>query len=146
MLDYKYEHSQYYRWTQKVCRYAHLEYGAEVELLAEDNAFIYQYGRKKIEVSGTTPPRDKLYILLHEVGHVSRLVENDGDSTYFMDRSGKRNIRERTMVLMEEVLAWHKAEEIATRLEIPIEKRAWQRLVNKTTQKYVEWINKQENK
>ena len=48
------------------------------------------------------------------------------------------------MVLMEEVLAWHKAEEIANRMEIPIEKRAWQRLVNKTTQKYVEWINKQE--
>ena len=146
MLDYKYEHSQYYRWTQKVCRYAHLEYGAEVELLAEDNAFIYHYGNKKIEVNGTTPPRDKLYILLHEVGHVSRMMENENDSTYFMNRSGKKNIRERTMVLMEEVLAWHKAEEIATRLEIPIEKRAWQRLVNKTTQKYVEWINTQENK
>ena len=146
MLDYKYEHSQYYRWTQKVCRYAHSEYGAEIELLAEDNAFTYHYGSKKIEVNGTTPPRDKLYILLHEVGHVSRMMENDEDSTYFMERSGKKNIRERTMMLMEEVLAWHKAEEIATRLEIPIEKRAWQRLVNKTTQKYVEWINKQENK
>ena len=47
---------------------------------------------------------------------------------------------------MEEVLAWHKAEEIAERLDIPIEKRAWQRLVNRTTQKYVEWTNKLENK
>lgn len=146
MLDYKYEYSEYYRWTQKVCRYAHTEYGAEVELLAEDNAFIYHYGNKKIEVSGQTPPRDKLYILLHEVGHVSRMMENDSDSTFFMDRSGKKNLRERTMVLMEEVLAWHKAEEIAERLDIPIEKRAWQRLVNRTTQKYVEWTNKLENK
>jgi len=73
-------------------------------------------------------------------------MENEGDSTYFMNRSGKKNIRERTMVLMEEVLAWHKAEEIAVRLQIPIEKRAWQRLVNKTTQKYVEWTNKLENR
>ncbi len=146
MLDYKYEHSQYYKWTQKVCRYAHLEYGAEIELLAESNAFTYHYDNKRIEVRGETPPRDKLYILLHEVGHVSRMMENEGDSTYFMNRSGKKNIRERTMVLMEEVLAWHKAEEIAVRLQIPIEKRAWQRLVNKTTQKYVEWTNKLENR
>jgi len=74
------------------------------------------------------------------------MMENSEDSTFFMDRSGKKNLREKTMVLMEEVLAWHKAEEIAERLEIPIEKRAWQRLVNKTTQKYVEWTNKLENK
>ena len=144
MLDYKYEFSDYYRWIQKVCRYAHMEYNAEVELLAEDNAFIYHYGNKKIEVSGQTPPRDKLYILLHEVGHVSRMMENEEDSTFFMNHSGNKNIVEKTMVLMEEVLAWHKAEEIANRMEIPIEKRAWQRLVNKTTQKYVGWINKQE--
>lgn len=142
MLDYKYEYSQYYRWIQKVVRYAAKEYGAEVELLAEDNAFIYHYGNKKIEVLATSPPRDKLYILLHEVGHVSRMMENEDDSTFFMDRSGSKNVRERTMVLMEEVLAWHKAEELADRMEIPIEKRAWQRLVNKTVEKYAKWIEK----
>lgn len=144
MLDYKYEFSEYYRWTQKVCRYAKMEYGAEIELLAEDNAFIYHYGNKRIEVNGRTPPRDKLYTLLHEVGHVSRMMENSEDSTYFMDRSGSKNLNEKTMALMEEVLAWHKAEELAERLEIPIEKRAWQRLVNKTTQKYINWTRKGE--
>jgi len=145
MLDYKYEISEYYRWMQRVCRYAKKEYDAEIELGAEDNAFTYSYGNKKIEVNGRTPPRDMLYILLHEVGHVSRMLENEEDSTYFMDRSGEKNIREKTMVLMEEVLAWHKAEELANRLDIPLEKRAWQRLVNKTTQRYIRWTNK-ENK
>jgi len=145
MLDYKYEISEYYRWMQRVCRYAKKEYDAEVELGAEDNAFTYSYGNKKIEVNGRTPPRDMLYILLHEVGHVSRMLENEEDSTYFMDRSGEKNIREKTMVLMEEVLAWHKAEELANRLDIPLEKRAWQRLVNNTTQRYIRWTNK-ENK
>ena len=146
MLDYKYELTQYHTWIKRVCRYAHKEYDAEIELLGEDNSFIYSYKNKKIEVLGSTPPRDKLYVLLHEVGHVSRMMENNSDSTFFMDRSGSKNLREKTMTLMEEVLAWQKAEEIADRLDIPIEKRAWQRLVNKTTQKYVEWTNKQENK
>mgnify|MGYP001287201865 CR=1 FL=1 len=86
-----------------------------------------------------TPPRDKLYILLHEVGHLFRFNENTEDNTFFMDRSGTRNIRERTMTLIEEIMAWHKAEDIAERLNIPIEKRAWQRLVNKTVSKYVDW-------
>lgn len=146
MLDYKYEIQQYYTWIKKICRYAHKEYNAEIELLAEENAFTYSYKNKKIEVLGSSPPRDKLYILLHEVGHVSRMMENLNDSTFFMDRSGSKNLREKTMTLMEEVLAWHKAEEIADRLSIPIEKRAWQRLVNKTTGKYVDWINKKEIK
>lgn len=143
MLDYKYENSQYYQWLQKVSRFAKHEYGAEVELLAEENAFVYSYKDNKITVDGQTPPRDKLYILLHEVGHVCRMFENAEDSMFFMDKSGDKNIREKTMTLMEEVLAWHKAEEIADNLSIPIEKRAWQRLVNKTTQKYIKWVNKE---
>ena len=43
------------------------------------------------------------------------------------------------MTLMEEVLAWHKADEIANRLGVPIEKRAWQRLVNRSIDKYADW-------
>lgn len=146
MLDYKYEMSQYYQWVQKVARYAHHEYGAEIELVSEENSFTYSYDNKKIEVIGSTPPRDKLYILLHEVGHVSRMIENSEDSTFFMQGAGDKNLREKTMTLMEEVLAWHKAEIIADRLVIPIERRAWQRLVNKSMDKYVRWINKVENK
>ena len=67
------------------------------------------------------------------------MMENPSDSTFFMDKSGDKNVREKTMTLMEEVLAWHKAEEIAERLQIPIEKRAWQRLVSKTVEKYIGW-------
>ena len=145
MLDYKYEISDYINWLQKVCKYALKEYEAEIRV-TDNNNFTYSYGDKTIEIDDRSPPRDKLYILLHEVGHVSRMLENEQDSTYFMDRSGSRNKKEKTMVLMEEILAWHKAEQIADRLSIPIEKNAWQRLVNKTTQKYIDWINKQEEK
>jgi hypothetical protein len=56
-----------------------------------------------------------------------------------MSRAGAQNEREKTMTIMEEVLAWRKAEDIADRLDIPIEKRAWQRLINKTVNKYVSW-------
>ena len=141
MLDYKYEISEYIFWIQKVCKYALKAYEAEIKV-TDNNNFTYSFGSKIIEIDERSPPRDKLYILLHEVGHVSRMLENGEDSTYFMDRSGSKNKKEKTMVLMEEVLAWHKAEELASRLSIPIEKRAWQRLVNKSTQKYVDWVNK----
>lgn len=151
MLDYKYEHRQYYSWMYQLAGFAEKEYEIEIELISEENAFIYTYEKKKIQVKGTTPPRDKLYILLHEVGHVARMIENREDNTYFMDRNGSKNMVEKTMTLMEEVLAWHKAELIAQKLNITIEKRAWQRLVNKSVQKYADWTfapvehNKKEN-
>ena len=139
MLDYKYENADYYTWMEALSEYVQSEYDAEVVLTSEDSGFIYEINNSKVEVQGVYPPRDKLYVLLHEVGHLSRLMENPKDNTFFMDRSGDKNIREKTMTLMEEVLAWHKAEEIAERLQIPIEKRAWQRLVNRTVGKYVDW-------
>ena len=139
MLDYKYENADYYTWMEALSEYVQSEYDAEVVLTSEESGFIYELNSSRVEVQGVYPPRDKLYVLLHEVGHLSRLMENPKDNTFFMDRSGDKNIREKTMTLMEEVLAWHKAEEIAERLQIPIEKRAWQRLVNRTVGKYVDW-------
>lgn len=139
MLDYAFQNTQYYDWIDKVGEYASRMHGVTVELLAEEEAFIYEPKGGRIQVKGETPPRDKLYILLHEVGHLFRMHENCTDNTFFMDRSGERNIREKVMTLMEEVLAWHKADEIAKRLGIPIEKRAWQRLVNKSIHKYADW-------
>lgn len=139
MFDYKYENAQYYSWMELVANYVQGEYKATVEMVADDSGFVYEQKKSKVEIKGAYPPRDKLYVLLHEVGHLSRMVENPEDSTFFMDRSGSQNIREKTMTLMEEVLAWHKAEEVAERLQIPIEKRAWQRLVNRTVEKYIGW-------
>tara|TARA_B100000287_G_scaffold430204_1_gene484993 strand:- start:1153 stop:1584 length:432 start_codon:yes stop_codon:yes gene_type:complete len=142
MLDYKYHQADYYKWIDMVTNYAKSKYDTEVDMTSDDvNAFIYSYKNKRIIVHGATPPRDKLYILLHEVGHVARMMTNLNDSTFFMDYSGDRNLKEKTMTLMEEVLAWHKGEEIAAMLYIPIEKRAWQRLVNKTVDKYVKWLS-----
>ena len=106
---------------------------------ADEDAFIYEYKNNRIQVAGTYQPRDKLYVLLHEIGHLSRMMENPKDNTYFMDRAGDKNSIEKTMTVMEEVLAWRKGEEIADRLDIPIERRAWQRLVNKSVQKYLDW-------
>jgi len=143
MLDYKYSVVQYFQWLQRVVDFAKKEYGAEVELLAEEDAFIYEYKRKKVVVKGNTPPRDKLYILLHEVGHLSRIFENVSDSTFFMDKAHNRNIKEKTMTIMEEVLAWQKAEDIAKRLDINIESDAWKRLISKSMLKYIQWINEE---
>jgi len=140
MLDYMYEHQDYYVWIEKVSQFAMEQYQAEIDLISEENAFIYEYKSRKIQVKGDTPPRDKLYILLHEIGHVSRMIENKNDPTYFMDRAGTSNIREKVMTIVEEVLAWKKGEDIATSLGIPIEDAAWRRLVDASLRKYIDWI------
>ena len=140
MLDYKYENAEYYTWMETLVHYVQSEYDAEVILTSEENSYVYSYKQNKVEIDGAYPPRDKLYILLHEIGHLARMMENPEDSTFFMDKSGDKNLVEKTMTLMEEVLAWHKGEEIAERLQIPIEKRAWQRMINRTMQKYVGWM------
>ena len=141
MLNWQFENADYYKWIGDVAEYARENFQAEVELLADENAYIYSNKRSKLRIVGGIHPRDKLYILLHEMGHLERRVNNQSDSTFFMDKSGDRNIREKTMTLMEEVLAWHTGEEIAKKLNIQIEDRAWQRLMNKTVEKYVEWVN-----
>ena len=141
MLNWQFEHADYYRWIEAVVVYARENFQAEVELLADENAYVYSNERNKLQVVGGTNPRDKLYILLHEMGHLERMMNSQSDSTFFMDKSGDRNIREKTMTLMEEVLAWRTGEEIAKKLNIQIEDRAWQRLMNKTVEKYVEWVN-----
>ena len=41
MLDYDYENIQYFEWIGKVANYAHETYGAEVDMHAEEDAFIY---------------------------------------------------------------------------------------------------------
>ena len=140
MLDYMYEYADYYAWIEKVSQFAMRQYQAEVDLVSDESAFIYEYKNKKIRVKGDTPPRDKLYILLHEIGHVSRMIENKNDPTYFMDRAGDRNVREKVMTVMEEVLAWKKGEDIAKSLGIPIEDAAWRRLVDANLTKYIDWI------
>tara|TARA_Y100001938_G_C8073908_1_gene424803 strand:+ start:366 stop:803 length:438 start_codon:yes stop_codon:yes gene_type:complete len=139
MLDYMYEAADYFRWIRLIIEYSQQNYQAEVVLTADEDAFIYERKGSRIQVAGSYTPRDKLYVLLHEVGHLSRMMENPKDNTYFMDRAGDKNSIEKTMTVMEEVLAWRKGEEIADRLDIPIERRAWQRLVNKSVQKYLDW-------
>ncbi len=139
MLDYEYNNYEYFKWIEQVIRHAKHQYGAEIDMYAEEDAFVYEYKRNKIQVKGATPPRDKLYILLHELGHLARLSENSSDNTYFMDRSGAKSERQKMMTLIEEVLAWHKADEIARMLQVPIEKRAWQRLINKSIEQYADW-------
>ena len=104
MLDYKYENVEYYAWMEALAYYVQSEYDAEVILTADENSYVYTYKQSKVEIDGAYPPRDKLYILLHEIGHLARMMENPEDSTFFMDKSGDKNLVEKTMTLMEEVL------------------------------------------
>ena len=96
MLDYKYLNSDYYAWIEKAVQYAEEVLDVHVDLVAEKDEFIYEVNnaKSKITVRGRTPPRDKLYILLHEVAHAHRLKYNSKDCTFFMDRSGAGNERE----------------------------------------------------
>lgn len=140
MLDYQHNLCEYFLWMRKVSNYVSDEYGVEVNLEGKECVFHYDPKQSTIEIEESIPPRDKLYALLHEVGHLSRIIENQEDSTFFMDATGSKNKKELTMTLIEEVLAWKKAEEIAHKMEIDIEERAWKRFVVKNVTEYINWI------
>ena len=50
MLDYEYDQSQYHKWIVQVAEYARKTYGAEVDILAKEDAFIYEAKKGKVHV------------------------------------------------------------------------------------------------
>ena len=51
MLDYEYNEYEYHGWIEHVVRYAKDHYGAEVDLRADEDAFIYEFKNWRLCIS-----------------------------------------------------------------------------------------------
>ena len=97
-----------------------------------------------ITLNRGVPPRILLYNMLHELGHYERFIGHTEDMSYYCDSIEEKkeySKPEKIRVLIEEVLAWKKAEEIAEELEIELEKGMWRYIMETSLQKYTEWCN-----
>ena len=142
MLDYKYSFPQYEKWIAAVENYCRTIYPhVQIDMNATDTILSYEFKRGKIKINKETKPRTKLYTFLHEAGHLIRLAERNQRGCFFLDRSGEANSRQRVWTVVEEVLAWQEAEELAHKLRIPIETDAWKRIMTRSIEEYVFWTN-----
>ena len=152
MLDYKYPLHKYDEWFELLKDYVESNYaGAFVDIEKCKSGLHYESYRNlydddfqfsfNIVINSELYPRTKLYALLHEAGHIERMFEDRGSNTFFYKYFDGHpdNIKHRTRTVVEEVLAWHKAEKIANDLEIEIEERAWQREIERAIKLYIIW-------
>ena len=152
MLDYEHPYHKYDEWYELLKDYVENNYaGTIVEIEEAQSGIVYESFDRlydedymfsvSITINKDLYPRTKLYALLHEVGHIERMVDDCNTKTFFY--SYLDNVPDdatfRTRTIVEEVLAWHKAEMLANELDIKLETRAWQREIEKAIRLYSLW-------
>tara|TARA_R100000008_G_scaffold70355_1_gene47935 strand:- start:2482 stop:2967 length:486 start_codon:yes stop_codon:yes gene_type:complete len=152
MLDYKYPVKTYKKWFNLLKEHIEEKYaGTNVEVESAKSGILYESYNKlhddeyifsaTICINKELYPRTRLYALLHEAGHIERMVQDRDQVTFFYRYfdNAPDNIKLRTRTVIEEVLAWHKAEQIANSLDIKLENRPWQIEIEKAIRLYTLW-------
>lgn len=93
----------------------------------------YWIDDRVITINNSDSPREQLYILLHEAGHVILREKNDFDEICTKIES------DRIEVLKEEVFAWEEARKLAKELCIPLDNE-WVSNYRKALRKYARWV------
>ena len=156
MLDYKYPNIKYDEWFEELTNHIENKFGGTlVEIEDQPSGILYESFRKLMDedynyhativINQDLYPRTRLYALLHEAGHLQRMADDSYQATFFYQYldSAPDNKRYRVRTLIEEVLAWHKAESIAEDLGIDLEPVAWRREVENAIKLYADWCIKQ---
>jgi hypothetical protein len=101
----------------------------------------YDVDNQTIEINKRRTPKSQAYILLHELGH-HKVIKSPKLAKKFACLNAEhvpRNLSKKMLTLEEEVVAWHIGEDIAERLDIPIDK-TYQVLKSKCLKTYVDSI------
>lgn len=79
---------------------------------------------KKIFINKTSSTRRKLYLLLHEIGHVLLLTNENYSEKYkkILEQKSYSQLTYRTGIVEEEIDAWNEGELLAKKLSIPLDK------------------------
>lgn len=98
---------------------------------------------KIIYINKNHNPRRKLYILLHELGHVVLLTNSDYAIKYkrILNQKSYSKLTYRVGIVEEEIDAWNEGERIANKLLIPIDNHFYVVKSNKLAT-YMKWASK----
>jgi hypothetical protein len=102
------------------------------------------FGCKQVYLNSRNHIEKRLYILLHECGHI--LIDScKVDRIYSLSRKteavvGKRvSKKRRVAVISEEVEAWKRGERLARKLQIPVDEEKFDKIRTDAIMSYVEW-------
>lgn len=100
---------------------------------------------KVVSINTTRSEETQLYIILHECGHIlvaeSDIIVNGIDEV--LEKYSYSSKIYKTFTVIEEVEAWKRGLALARRLEIPINKKKWNRDVSRAIYKYMLWATGQ---
>lgn len=101
----------------------------------------YDVDNQTIEINNNRTIKNQVYILLHELGHHKIITSRKFAKKFARLNTEQltRNLSKSILELEEEVVAWHIGEDIAERLDIPIDK-TYQVLKSKCLKTYVDSI------
>lgn len=101
----------------------------------------YDVDNQTIEINNNRTIKNQVYILLHELGHHKIITSRKFAKKFARLNTEQlaRNLSKSILELEEEVVAWHIGEDIAERLDIPIDK-TYQVLKSKCLKTYVNSI------
>jgi hypothetical protein len=113
-------------------------------LLETDAQDCVYFNCKQIHINSRNHIEKRLYILLHECGHV--LIDSGKvDRVYSLSRETEAIVGERVSkkrrvaVLSEEIEAWKRGERLAKRLGIKINEEKFDKIRTESIISYVEW-------
>ena len=116
-------------------------YSLNFETDAHDSVY---YSSKEVFIDSRSHPEKKLYILLHECGHI--LIENSGrNRLYNLSQQvepvmGQRvNRKKKVAVISEEIEAWKRGESLARKLDIKINSGKFDKIRADAIMSYIEW-------
>jgi hypothetical protein len=111
---------------------------------------ILDFANKTIYLSADLDNIKKIFVLLHESGHIliHRNIKSYTENypVYSMLERGKKPHLRRTLefkveTLSEEMKAWEKGYNLAKRLNIRINKKKWIKFKNKCLLSYIKWVS-----
>jgi len=130
------EKNFYYICLDKICDWLEDEEEISVEFISEPGNFYY-YEDGIISICNHQPVLSRLYSLLHEAGH--HMVRK---SKTWANNPKRNNKDYRVGVLMEEVMAWVKAEQVAKQLDIwsGLDESKWDKFAKEQLYDYACWV------
>ncbi len=96
---------------------------------------------KLIEINSSSSLETQVIRLLHECGHV--LIFENGSFFNFKEKNdlSDRSVTKKVFTVIEEIEAWKRGKELASRMQIPMAQDIWERAMVKALKKYIDWAS-----
>jgi|TARA_R110001583_G_scaffold16234_11_gene66244 hypothetical protein len=103
-----------------------------------DNSVCYE--SKTVSIKNTSPIRVQLHTLLHECGHILVHVNNSPfDFKRVDERFSSQTSTKKVYTVIEEVEAWKRGKQLASRLYISLDEDKWDMSVARAIKAYMKW-------